>query len=90
MSESGSQDEFDQHYKELEKKACPQFMQYMDENWKNCTEAWIMFVRNMSWSLGIRSNNHLEEHNSKIKTQKKIKKIPYAGRMHEEPLLTGS
>lgn len=67
MSGSGSPEDFDAFYEELTKVASEGFLKYFDENWKTCQEAWILFVRHQSLTIGIRSTNHVESHNSKIK-----------------------
>ena len=68
MSECGNKDEFEEYYEKLKEEASPEFLQYFDKNWKHCKEAWILFIRNQSLSLGARSNNYVESHNSKIKS----------------------
>lgn len=67
MSESASKDEFLMHYEKLKALCNESFMAYFDKNWKDIDEAWVLYVRNSSLTAGIRSTNHIESHNGKIK-----------------------
>ncbi|XP_026286677.2 uncharacterized protein LOC113212266 isoform X1 [Frankliniella occidentalis] len=64
---SASAEEFDRHYNALSAVASPTFLEYFDQYWKNIQSAWVLYVRAESLSLGVRSTNHVESHNDKIK-----------------------
>ncbi|XP_034246307.1 uncharacterized protein LOC117648161 [Thrips palmi] len=69
MSVCQSKEEFLELYSKLQTVASENFMtQYFDKFWKDIDSAWILYVRNASLSLGIRSNQHVESHNGKIKS----------------------
>jgi len=67
MSVSATPEEFANHYEDMKKLASDDFISYFDKNWLDIEEAWVLHVRNKSLSLGIRSTNHNESHNDKIK-----------------------
>ncbi|KAE8738055.1 hypothetical protein FOCC_FOCC016476 [Frankliniella occidentalis] len=67
MCVSESAEKFEEHYKELTSVASDQFRNYFDKYWRNIPSAWVLYVRNESLSLGVRSTNHVESHNGKIK-----------------------
>jgi len=68
MSVSESREEFLEHYSSLKSVASQDFVNYFDKYWNDIDSAWILYVRNTSLSLGIRSNNYVESHNAKIKS----------------------
>lgn len=68
ISVSESSEKFQELYEDLKGVASTTFITYFDTYWKNIDSAWVLYVRNQSLSLGIRSTNHVESHNGKIKS----------------------
>ncbi|KAK3909693.1 hypothetical protein KUF71_019702 [Frankliniella fusca] len=68
MANSSSKEEFNETYKELKEIASEDFINYFDRQWKDIGEAWVLYVRNETLTLGIRSTNYCESHNSRIKS----------------------
>ncbi|KAK3931619.1 Ubiquitin-like-specific protease 1 [Frankliniella fusca] len=67
MCLSDTAEVFHNHYNALKSVASPDFMLYFDQYWLNIQAAWVLYVRDESLSLGVRSTNHVESHNDKIK-----------------------
>lgn len=67
MCKSGNRAEFDKHYETLKTVSSDRFLTYFDNNWKDIDEAWVLYVRNTSLTLGIHTTNTVESHNGKIK-----------------------
>lgn len=65
MCKSVNREQFDRDYQELKRVSSVPFMKYFDDNWKEIDEAWVLYVRYSSLTLGIHTTNTVESHNGK-------------------------
>ena len=68
LAYSKSEAEYDQNYQDLFKCGLETVISYYNSNWHGIRHEWVQYFKNGCFTLGERTNNHLENINGKIKS----------------------
>ena len=67
MVYSKSNEKYDKLYNDLTSVKNNEFKNYFDANWHNCVDKWSLFTRQSLLTLGIDTNNRIENFNRQLK-----------------------
>ena len=68
LAYSSSEEKYEEHYKLLKSSGLKSVIQYYDTNWHPIRHQWVEAFKRHTFTLNIRTNNHLESINSKVKS----------------------
>ena len=68
LAYSSSEEKYVEHYKLLKSSGLKSVIQYYDTNWHTIHHQWVEAFKRHTFTLNIRTNNHLKSINAKVKS----------------------
>ncbi len=68
LAYSSSEEQYDNHYKDLKSCGLNSVIQYYDINWHPIRHQWVECFKGANFTVGERTNNRLESINAKVKS----------------------